>query len=280
MKVYSISLGNYFNILNAFKCTMFSMMRSKKNSLLIFSVMAIILFIIPSVQANDLYADLQITVDNAGFVNIEGNTNYANLIVKESQNFTSKTKEIWRLNITTDVTFSDYIYSITLPEHAQIKSISSSGSTLIGESTGNLIINGYGNNESLTLVVEYQTDKISETNAIFGLDLLSIFLVSCIIVLIICFLIVLFYVDKRENSLFSHKKEFTPQLELKGLNDRQKKIMNLLYESDITLTQTDIQRELNMPKASVSRNIRRLELKGLIEKEQIGISNIIRLKKQ
>jgi uncharacterized membrane protein len=34
-----------------------------------------------------------------------------------------------------------------------------------------------------------------------------------------------------------------------------------------------------MPKASVSRNIRRLELKGLIEKEQIGMSNIIRLKK-
>jgi len=280
MKVQSKSLGNYFNILSTFECTMFSMMRSKKNSLLIFTIIAVIVFIIPTAQSIDLYADIQITVDNAGFVSIEGNTNYPNLIVKDSQNFTSKTKEIWRLNITTNEILSDFIFAITLPEHARIRSISSSGSTFIGESSGNLIINGVGSNESLSLIVEYQTDKILETNELFDLDLITIFLISCIIVLIICFLIVLFFTDKRGKSLISHKNEFDSQLELKGLNNRQKKIMNLLHASDVALTQTDIQKELNIPKASVSRNIRRLELKGLIEKEQIGMSNIIRLKKQ
>ena len=66
---------------------------------------------------------------------------------------------------------------------------------------------------------------------------------------------------------------------LKGLNERQKKIMNLLLERKTPLTQTDIQKELKIPKAAVSRNIRGLELKGLIEKENIGMSNLIRLKK-
>ena len=55
--------------------------------------------------------------------------------------------------------------------------------------------------------------------------------------------------------------------------------MKLLVDKKIPLTQTDIQKELNIPKAAVSRNIRGLELKGLIEKEQIGMSNLIRLKK-
>ena len=247
-------------------------------SLILFIAINVIL--IPSNQALDFYADLEITVDNAGFVTIEGNTNYPNLIVKDSQNYTSKTQGIWNLNITTNEVLSDYIYSITFPEHTQIKSISSTGSTLIGESSGNLIINGYGSNESLSLIVEYQTEKSLDTNELFGLDLFSLFLIICIIALIISFLIVLFFVDKREKLLFSAKKEITSNLKLKGLNDRQKKIMALLHESDIALSQRDIQKELNIPKASVSRNIRRLELKGLIEKEQIGMSNIIRLKKQ
>ena len=56
--------------------------------------------------------------------------------------------------------------------------------------------------------------------------------------------------------------------------------MNLLIDKNTPLTQTEIQRELKIPKAAVSRNIRRLELKGLIQKEQIGMSNLIRIKKQ
>jgi uncharacterized membrane protein len=67
--------------------------------------------------------------------------------------------------------------------------------------------------------------------------------------------------------------------DFKGLNQRQKEIVKLLVDRNIPLTQTDIQKELNIPKAAVSRNIRGLELKGLIEKEQIGMSNLIRIKK-
>ena len=46
-----------------------------------------------------------------------------------------------------------------------------------------------------------------------------------------------------------------------------------------SMTQTEIQKQLSIPKSAVSRNIGALELKGLIEKETIGMSNLIRLKK-
>ena len=55
--------------------------------------------------------------------------------------------------------------------------------------------------------------------------------------------------------------------------------MNLLIESERPLTQKEIQDELKLPKSAISRNIHSLELKGFIEIEQLGMSNLIRLKK-
>jgi uncharacterized membrane protein len=91
--------------------------------------------------------------------------------------------------------------------------------------------------------------------------------------------VILFFKGKKikERQPTADAKE--PPGDMKGLNDRQKQIMKLLYERNTPLTQTDIQKELQIPKASISRNVRGLERKGLIEKEQIGISNLIRLKK-
>jgi len=65
----------------------------------------------------------------------------------------------------------------------------------------------------------------------------------------------------------------------KGLSERQKEIVQLLIDTKRPLTQVEIQKELDMPKAAVSRNVHSLEIKGLIEIEKIGMSNLIRLKK-
>lgn len=88
------------------------------------------------------------------------------------------------------------------------------------------------------------------------------------------------YFYKFKNKNIKEKNKLNSDLSFKGLNDRQKNIINILIKSETGLTQTEIQKELGIPKASVSRNIRRLELKGLIEKEKIGMSNIIRIKKR
>jgi uncharacterized membrane protein len=218
-------------------------------------------------------------VDNAGFVSIDGNTNYQELIVENSGDYTSKTNNIWTLNITKNIIFSDFVFSIILPEQAMIRSVISNGITIISEESGNLVIKGYGINESLSIVIEYQTNKIIETIGTVDLDFFSIAIIVLIIILIICFLLVLFIVDKRTKPILTSRPNDGSHPEPKGLNERQKEILGLLQKSNVALTQTDIQRELNIPKAAVSRNIRRLELKGLIEKEQIGMSNLIRLKK-
>ena len=265
---------------NSFKSTMTCQIQSKNIIFTLLLIFLIVSFFLPSSQAVDYYADLEITVDNAGFVNIKGNTNYPNFLIEDAEEYTSKTQNLWTLNITKNVTFTDYLFSIVLPEHAEIKSVYSSGSTLIAQQSDNLVVEGYGSNNSLSIVVQYQTQKILKTDTFLGLDLLSLILIGIIIMLTICLFIVLFFVDKKEKQIFSHKKDEQLQHVFKGLNDRQKKILHILQQSNVALTQTDIQRELQMPKASVSRNIRRLELKGIIEKEQIGMSNIIRLKKQ
>jgi len=67
--------------------------------------------------------------------------------------------------------------------------------------------------------------------------------------------------------------------DFKGLTARQKNIMKFLIEKNHPVIMSKIVKELNLPKSSVSRNISSLELKGLIEKESIGVSTMIRLKK-
>ena len=94
-------------------------------------------------------------------------------------------------------------------------------------------------------------------------------------------LIIVFIFLKKSKEIKKGEKTIdnNEEYSLKGLNERQKEIMNLLIERNRPLTQTDIQKELGIPKSAISRNIRTLEIKGLIEKEQIGMSNLIRLKK-
>ena len=75
------------------------------------------------------------------------------------------------------------------------------------------------------------------------------------------------------------KENILQKYNFKGLTERQKQIMQLLIDADRPLTQVEIERELKIPKAAVSRNVHSLELKNLIEIEKSGMSNLIRLKK-
>jgi uncharacterized membrane protein len=227
---------------------------------------------LPSTLAEEYYADLTIDVDSSGFVTIDGVTNHPDLLIKNTENYTSKKQSYWLLNITKDGIFTDFIYVLTLPEGSSINYIKSSGFISIEEIQGNLLVKGFGENESFSIQVQYQIDKLTE-NEVFKFDYVFLILLVAIIVLIIILVRFLIKEKTKTEELKDNGYDF------KGLNQRQKQIMKLLIDRNIPLTQTDIQRELNIPKAAVSRNIRGLELKGLIEKEQIGMSNLIRIKK-
>jgi uncharacterized membrane protein len=250
-------------------------LKKSYNKIIFYSTFLIILIIIilPSISAKDYYADIRIEVDSSGFVTIDGISNHPDLLVENTEIYTSKKQSYWLLNITKGDVFSDFVYDLILPEGSSINYIKSSGFIGIEENKGNLFVKGFGENETFSVLVQYQITKSTE-NQIFDIDFTFVSLLILIILLIIILAFLIF------NEKTKIKKTSPSNNELKGLNQRQKKIMNLLIDKNTPLTQTEIQRELNIPKAAVSRNIRGLEIKGLIEKEQIGMSNLIRIKKQ
>ena len=246
---------------------------------ILFSIFFVILIFSPLVPAADFYAEIDISIDYAGYVDINGKTNYPDLIVENTEEFTYKNQSIWTLNITIDEQFSDFIFTVELPDNSEIISLYSTGSTRIKDESGNLILEGFGSNQIFSIMIQKKKKKEAGFSVLSNVDSFSIMLILIIVILLILFIIVLFTVDRPYRFRKPvHQFDFDEK-KLKGLNDRQKKILHFLMSSDISLTQTDIQKELDMPKASVSRNIRRLELKGLIEKEKIGMSNLIRIKK-
>jgi uncharacterized membrane protein len=231
---------------------------------------------LPSIQAIDYYADLTITVDPSGFVTIQGLTNHPNILVQNTEQYTSKQQSYWLLNITKPEHFSEFVYDLMLPQGSSISYLKSSGSIRIQENLGGLLIKGFGENESLQIIVQYQIQKQNQSFIQENL----FYLIMLPIILLVGILLLYFYLkEKKTRRQPLPLKPTPPPPELKGLNTRQKQIIHLLYERNTPLTQTDIQKELHIPKASVSRNIHGLERKGLIEKEQIGMSNLIRLKK-
>ena len=243
----------------------------------IFFLLLVVASIFPVLAAKEYYADITIDVDTSGFVTINGISNHPDLLIENTERYTSKKQSYWLLNITKNEPFSDFLYVVTLPLGSSINYLKSSGSIRIEEEEGNLIVKGFGQNTSFSVVVQYQTEKTSAEGTIFELNqsliIIIAFIVSGVLVL------VLFFVrskakTKKETTTADNVEDY-----LKGLTTRQKKIMKLLMESNSTLTQSDIQKELNMPKAAVSRNISSLELKGRIEKEKVGMSNFIRLRK-
>ena len=250
-----------------------------EKKLKLYSVISLLLFsiiFIPLIQAEEFYANITIEIDESGFVTIDGVTNHPNLIAKNTEVYTSKKQSYWLLNITKEDIFSDYIFELKLPEDASINYIKSSSLIRIEENVGTLIIKGFGENESFFLIVQYQIIK-GENLAFIGLEFFII-----IIVLLLIIIILFLIVSNKKRKTLENKSEKTLDDNKhyhEGLSDRQKKIIDLLIVRNRPLTQTEIQKDLDIPKAAVSRNINALELKGLVEREKIGMSNLIRLKK-
>jgi len=239
-------------------------------------LLSILLPLLPSLHAQDYYADLTITIDTSGYVDVQGLTDYPNLTVQNTEQYTSKQQSLWTFNLAKQEMFSNFVYTLTLPKESSLNYIKSSGTIRIEENLGALIVRGYGQNESLSILIQYQINKQDES--FFVGNIVYIILIPSIIIVSLL-LIYFLYKEKKTKPTGVIATAAPPQPEWKGLNHRQKEIMKILQEKNVPLTQTDIQRELQIPKASVSRNIHGLERKGLIEKEQIGMSNLIRLKK-
>ena len=250
-------------------------MRKTRNLHQLLVVLFVFVFFIlyaPSV-CSDYYADIDIRVDDSGVVSINGKTDHPDLLAENSEWYTFKNQSYWLLNITKNEVFSDYIYALTLPQGSTINYIKSSGFRGIKEESGRLIITGSGGNESLSIVVQYQINNRS-------LDFNILLILGMLMLILVILLVFIIYQNKRKKLIGSDERlDNDIGYNFRGLTDRQKQIIELLIEAKRPLTQVEIEKELDIPKAAVSRNVHSLEIKGLIEIEKIGMSNLIRLKK-
>jgi uncharacterized membrane protein len=237
-------------------------------------LISMLLILLPLTSAQNYYADIKISVDSSGFTSIDGTTNYPELLVKESQIYTSKKDSHWIFNLTLNES-SDFLYELKLPLGAEINYVKTSGQFRIQTETGRLTLKGYGENKPLTILVQYEINKLN-------LPIVRFFIV--IVIFIIVFLLYLKLKKKKKRKINPKKqkkevKKTKQNYDLSSLTVRQKKIMKFLIDKRMPVIMGNIVKELNIPKASVSRNIATLELKGLVEKENIGVSTMIRLKK-
>lgn len=221
-----------------------------------------LILIMPSVLAQDHYADLKIDVDKNDFVSIQGDTDYESILTEGTEQYISKENGVRTLKIETPDEFSEYYITLNLPSGAAINYIKSSGTFRIESTLGKMSVITFAEDKPISITVQYTIQKTS-TTIIYCLALLVIILGTLIALM---------------PRLLKRIKPKAEKPNLKGLTHRQKQIMELLMAKSKPLTQTEIEEELKLPKSSVSRNIRTLEMKGLIEKEKTGMSNKICIK--
>lgn len=232
----------------------------------VFAAVMLALMALPLAQAQEFYADLGVDVDAMDYVSISGDTNYPGILTGPTDKLISKIQGNRLLEIKTQEQFTQYIVEIDFPSGTAINYIKSAGLFRIESGIGKLTVVTFAESKPIDIKVQYQIGK--DSNYLYWLLLLPLAVA------------VMFYLLKRRKKPSEGKKEEHKQVSTKGLTYRQKQIVELLISRDKPLTQTEIEEELKIPKSSISRNIRTLELKGVIEKERTGMSNKIALKQR
>jgi uncharacterized membrane protein len=220
---------------------------------------------ISSAFAETYYADVQINVDSSGKVSISGQTNHPVLKLTDSDLFTTKNKEVWLLNISTYGLFSDFIYQVNLPSGASVNYIKSTGTFRIKSNSNSISIIGTGHNEPFEIAVQYTLGTVAFPYEYFAIPLPIAIAVYIIFVLL----------RKKKKRI----EKIVSEVKIQGLTERQKQIVDLLIKNK-SMTQKQLQEATNLPKASLSRNIDALVRKGIVIKEEKGMTNAIILKKE
>ncbi|MCH8520159.1 MAG: MarR family transcriptional regulator [Nanoarchaeota archaeon] len=259
------------------------------------------------------YADVEIIVSETGLVTINGITNYEDFQDIQTHKYTSKNGEMWLLNISVDEVFSDYLFRLILPENVAVNYIKTTPNIRFETIDSKLNIVGVGQNRKFELLVQYsfQDEILGDSSQNYFNDLQLVILVILIIIL---FSILMMYIlAMRKNSLTKHLvgKSLIDNIEKENINDgenvvddinnnnqnkddlykqklkeeysylplRQREIISILCEED-QITQRVLEKRLNIPKSSVSRNVHSLVIKNIIIKKESGNTNVLELNKE
>lgn len=248
------------------------------------SLLLALLIVLVPVNCQQYYADIYISVDALGNINIEGDTNYPQFLnISESSQYTSKQADTWILDISTEEPLN-YTYTIAFPQDFQITEVQDSNFSITSEFQ-NILVTGSGMNKPMEVKIYYKVP--SEDRRIEALPLFIVFGFFFIGFILIIYLMrkgkIKHDPPRRRHDDFIKPQQEKPEPFLKDLSilsPRQKDILTLLENNDSQMSQQNIENALGIPKSSTSRNLHTLENLGLIEKKRIGAINYILLKKR
>jgi uncharacterized membrane protein len=225
-------------------------------------------------NAQEYYANVTFEVQNEGITTISGTTNYPYFSPQETQELTFKTGKFWTFAIDTNDLFSEYSYKLILPKNAQIQKIETNSTYFLGTQNESIIVEGYGEKIDFNLKINYIIIQKDTEN-----QLIPIVIGGLILIIIIFFGITQFKKQKSV-TITGKKEEVTQTFDKDTLTERQLAIVEQIEKKGGKNTQSEIQKTLKLPKASLFRNISTLEKKGIVKKERKGMTMLLTLQKK
>lgn len=244
----------------------------------LFILAAIALICIQAASAEEYYADITFDIGDSGSTLVSGVTNNPGLTGRQTQEFTSKKGEYWVFNLSVKEPFSNFIYTISLPEGAVINYIKASTPVRIG-GEGRTFIKATGKNNTMQVTVQYTLSPRNRADVVLILSLAVAMAFAAA---------GYFYFRKSKSTAVqspSGKEEKTtsagekPWYDKEFLADRQKEILEIVEKNNGMITQRQLESGMSIPKSSLSRNIDALARKGIIRKESKGMTNVICINK-
>jgi len=142
-----------------------------------------------------------------------------------------------------------------MPKYAEINYLKTPRLARIDSSQNHITVTGTGEDQRFVIVTQYSFEKPKTSYWFLAIPSIGVGLF-------------LFYKFKPKKRKIYNKDVLTK---------RQKLIFELV-EKNKKITQAELEKKLDMPKSSLSRNIESLVRKGYITKERKGMTNLLFLK--
>lgn len=215
------------------------------------------LMLVPFAAA-EFYADVRIIIQDNGDIEISGISNHPALEEQISSAYTSKDGSHWLLNITLDEPFDEYVFEVTFPDDAVINYLKVPTILSMKEDSG-VIIKGAGKDRPFSIIAQYSIVPVLKSR-IYWFILSGVFIILLVI-----------YIPRRVTK---------KSMAMEALTPRQKQIIDILSGNNGKISQSELQRKIDIPKASLSRNIDALIRRGAIVKEPMGMTNMLFIRKE
>tara|TARA_Y100000310_G_scaffold340387_1_gene435947 strand:+ start:2268 stop:3104 length:837 start_codon:yes stop_codon:yes gene_type:complete len=183
-----------------------------------------------------------------------------------SDSLTSKINESWELNYKRDYVSDKIVVSVVLPGDSFVDYVYPRGYHV--KTPLNNVVDFY---DSKDVIVGYsfELESLPVANPVDKSDPLSyLHLVLFLAALVLGVLI-----------FFKSRKKISPGQKdiLNTLSEKEEGIIRLVLEHNGRMGQSKIRSSIGLPKATLSRNLKNLQSKGLIEVREVGHSNVVLL---